>query len=159
MPAADAALHKAIELDKNNADAIVKLGKVQIKEGAAEQALALYQKSIKENPREVQFYILAGELCEAKQDWDQAKSLYQQALGISPDNPLASNNLASVILEQGGNVDVAMGHGPNCAPWDAQLAQCRRYPRLGLLSQRRLSIGHQPVSSGDTAQREKRCTG
>ncbi len=107
-PAADAALHKAIELDKNNADAIVKLGKVQIKEGAAEQALALYQKSIKENPREVQFYILAGELCEAKQDWDQAKSLYQQALGISPDNPLASNNLASVILEQGGNVDVAM---------------------------------------------------
>ena len=34
--------------------------------------------------------------------------MYQQALAISPDNPLASNNLAYVILEQGGNVDVAM---------------------------------------------------
>jgi tetratricopeptide (TPR) repeat protein len=34
--------------------------------------------------------------------------LYQQALNISPDHPLASNNLAYVILEQGGNVDVAM---------------------------------------------------
>jgi len=42
-------------------------------------------------------------------DWDQAKNMYQQALSISPDHPLASNNLAYVILQQGGNVDVAMG--------------------------------------------------
>ena len=35
--------------------------------------------------------------------------MYQQALGISPDQPLASNNLAYVMLQQGGNVDVAMG--------------------------------------------------
>jgi Flp pilus assembly protein TadD len=35
--------------------------------------------------------------------------MYQQALSISPDHPLASNNLAYVIIEQGGNVDVAMG--------------------------------------------------
>jgi tetratricopeptide (TPR) repeat protein len=35
--------------------------------------------------------------------------MYQQALTISPNHPLASNNLAFVILEQGGNVDVAMG--------------------------------------------------
>jgi tetratricopeptide (TPR) repeat protein len=28
---------------------------------------------------------------------------------MSPDNPLASNNLAYVLLEQGGNIDVAMG--------------------------------------------------
>ena len=35
--------------------------------------------------------------------------MYQQALNVSPDHPLASNNLAYVILQQGGNVDVAMG--------------------------------------------------
>ena len=109
LPGAEAALRKAIELDKNNIDALEKLGKVQVQEGAADQALALYQQSIKDNPREVTFYILSGELYEAKKDWDQAKSMYQQALSISPDHPLASNNLAYVILEQGGNVDVAMG--------------------------------------------------
>ena len=33
--------------------------------------------------------------------------MYQKALALQPDNPLASNNLAYVMLEQGGNVDVA----------------------------------------------------
>jgi cellulose synthase operon protein C len=109
LPGAEANLRKAIQLDKNNVDALEKLGKVQIQEGSVDQALALYQQSIKDNPREVGFYILCGELYESKKNWDQAKSLYQQALAIAPDNPLASNNLAYVILEQGGNVDVAMG--------------------------------------------------
>ena len=107
-PAADAALRKAVDLDKNNIDALEKLGKVQVQEGSADQALALYQQSIKDNPREVRFYILAGELYEAKQNLDQAKQMYQQALNVSPDHPLASNNLAYVILQQGGNVDVAL---------------------------------------------------
>ena len=109
LPGAEANLRKAIQLDKNNVDALEKLGKVQVQEGSVDQALALYQQSIKDNPREVGFFILCGELYEAKKNWDQAKSMYQQALALSPDNPLASNNLAYVILEQGGNVDVAMG--------------------------------------------------
>jgi tetratricopeptide (TPR) repeat protein len=109
LPGSEAALRKAIELNKNNVDALEKLGKVKVQEGSADQALALYQQSIKDNPREVVFYILCGELYEAKKDWEQAKSMYQQALSVSPDHPLASNNLAYVILEQGGNVDVAMG--------------------------------------------------
>ncbi len=90
-------------------DALVKLGKLQVEEGSVDQALATFQQSIKDNPREVPFYILSGELYEKKKDWDQAKTMYQDALNISPDHPLASNNLAYVILEQGGNVDVAMG--------------------------------------------------
>jgi len=106
---AESALRKAIALDKNNIDALEKLGKVQIQEGLADQALATYLQAAKDNPTEVRFCILAGELYEAQHNWDQAKAMYQQALGISPDNPLASNNLAYVLLEQGGNVDVAMG--------------------------------------------------
>jgi tetratricopeptide (TPR) repeat protein len=109
LAGAETALRKAIELDKNNADALEKLGKVQVQRGSADQAIALYQQSIKDNPGDVRFYILAGELYESKQNWDQAKSMYEQALKISPDHPLASNNLAYVILEQGGNIDVALG--------------------------------------------------
>jgi tetratricopeptide (TPR) repeat protein len=105
---AEAALRKAVELDKNNSNALVKLGKVQIAEGAADQALATYQQSIKDNPREVTFYILAGEIYESKSQWDQAKAMYQQALNIQSDNPTASNNLAYLILQQGGNVDLAL---------------------------------------------------
>jgi tetratricopeptide (TPR) repeat protein len=108
LPGAEVALQKAIELDKNNTDALEKLGKVQIEAGSSDQALALYQQSIKDNPREVRFYILAGELYEARQTWDQAKAMYKQALSITPDQPLASNNLAYVTLETGGNVDIAL---------------------------------------------------
>jgi cellulose synthase operon protein C len=113
LKAAEAALRKAVELDKNNADALVKLGKVQIAGGSADQALATYLQSIKDNPREITFYVLAGELYEAKNNWDSAKSMYQQALNIQPDNPLASNNLAYVMLQQGGNVDVALSMAQN----------------------------------------------
>jgi tetratricopeptide (TPR) repeat protein len=105
---ADAAFHKAIELDKNNSDALLKLAQTQNSEGSASQALATYQQSIKDHPREISFYILAGMMYESQSNFDQAKAMYQQALNIQPDNPLASNNLAFVILQQGGNVDVAL---------------------------------------------------
>jgi tetratricopeptide (TPR) repeat protein len=107
-PGAEAALRQAVDLDKTNSDALEKLGKVQIQQGSMDQALALYQQAIKDNPKNAVFYILSGELYDAKQNWDQAKAMYQQALIVSPNNPLAANNLAYVLLEQGGNVDVAM---------------------------------------------------
>jgi tetratricopeptide (TPR) repeat protein len=105
----ESALRKSVALDKSNIDALEKLGRVQIRQGAMDQALATYLQALKDNPDQVSFYVLAGELYEAKQNWDQAKAMYQHALSQSPDNPLASNNLAYVLLEQGGNVDVAMG--------------------------------------------------
>jgi tetratricopeptide (TPR) repeat protein len=108
LKGADSALHKAIELDENNADALLKLGQVQAAEGSVSQALATYQQSIQDHPREIAFYILAGEMYESQRDWNNAKAMYQKALEIQPDNPLASNNLAYVILDEGGNVDVAL---------------------------------------------------
>jgi tetratricopeptide (TPR) repeat protein len=109
LKGAEAALRKAIEIDRNNSEALLKLGKLLAEEGNIDEALATFQQSIKDNPREVSFYVLSGELYEKKKDWEKAKAMYQQALSIVPDQPLASNNLAYVILEQGGNVDVAMG--------------------------------------------------
>jgi tetratricopeptide (TPR) repeat protein len=105
---ADAALRKAVDLDKNNSDALLKLAQAQAAEGSVSQALATYQQSIKDHPREISFYILAGMMNESQNNFDQAKSMYQQALNIQPDNPLASNNLAYLMLQQGGNVDVAL---------------------------------------------------
>lgn len=106
---AEAALRKAIALDKHNSDALEKLGRVQTRQGSLDQALATYLQASEDNPGEVRFCILAGELYEAQHDWGRAKSMYQQALSLFPDNPLASNNLAYVLLEHGGNADVAMG--------------------------------------------------
>jgi tetratricopeptide (TPR) repeat protein len=105
---AEAMLRKAVDLDKTNVDALEKLGKVQVQEGASDRALALYLQSIKDNPREARLYVLAGELYEARGNWNQAEAMYREALEISPDYPLASNNLAYIMLERDENVDLAM---------------------------------------------------
>ena len=94
-------------MDKKNSEALVKLGMVQSARGATDQALQTYLDGSKINPKEIAFYLLAGSIYENKQDWDHAKQQYQKVLEVQPDNPLASNNLAYVMLQQGGNVDVA----------------------------------------------------
>src|SRR4029077_4968113 len=105
---AEAALRKAAELDKKNSDALLKLGQVFKAEGSVDQAIATYQQSAKDNPNEVFFPIFLGELYEAQKNWTTAKDMYQKALTIQPDNPVASNNLAYVMLITGGNIDVAI---------------------------------------------------
>ena len=107
LAAAEAEFKQASDLDKKNSEALVKLGVVQNARGATDQALQTYLDGSKINPKEITFYLLAGGIYESKQDWDHAKQQYQKVLEIQPENPLASNNLAYVMLEQGGNVDVA----------------------------------------------------
>ncbi|PYX15453.1 MAG: hypothetical protein DMG84_11575 [Acidobacteria bacterium] len=108
MNGAEAALRKSAELNKDNSDALLKLGQVQAAKGSADDAIATYQRSLKDNPHEASFYVLMGELYESKQNWEKAKESYQKALEIQPDNPLASNNLAYAMVQSGGNVDVAL---------------------------------------------------
>ena len=98
---------QASDLDKKNSEALVKLGMVQNERGATDQALQTYLDGSKSSPKEITFYLLAGGIYESKQDWDHAKQQYQKALEVQPDNPLASNNLAYVMLQQGGNVGIA----------------------------------------------------
>jgi len=108
LKGAEIALRKSAELSRDNTDALIKLGEVQAASGQAHQAIATYQQAIKDHPREATFYTLIGELYERRQNWKEAQDAYQKALEIKPNDPLASNNLANVMLQTGGNVDVAL---------------------------------------------------
>jgi len=105
---ATTAFQKAIELDKHDTDALSKLGQLEAVTGNTDAALATYLSAIADNPRQPDFYLYAGGLYESKEDWEHAKAMYQKALEVSPDYPLAANNLAFLILKTGGNVDVAL---------------------------------------------------
>jgi tetratricopeptide (TPR) repeat protein len=107
LPGAEAEFQLASDLDKKNPEARVKLGMVQSQRGATDQALQTYLEGAKDNPKEFAFYLLAGGIYESRQDWEHARQQYQKVLEIQPENALASNNLAYVMLQQGGNVDVA----------------------------------------------------
>jgi len=105
---AEAAFVKALELDGNNSDALIKLGHIQASSGETDQAIAMYEKSLKDHPRQPGVYILLGQLYDSKREWKKAEDAYQNALALKPEDPLASNNLANVILQEGGNFDVAL---------------------------------------------------
>jgi len=113
LAGAEEQFQHASQIDPKNGEAMVRLGMVQNARGAADQALETYLDGSKINPREVTFYLLAGGIYENKQDWDHAKQQYQKALAVQPDNPVASNDLAYVMLQQGGNVDVAFAMAQN----------------------------------------------
>jgi cellulose synthase operon protein C len=108
LSGAEASFQKSAELDKNNSDALIKLGQVQAAKGSVDQAIVTYQQSLKDHPREATFYLLLGDLYASKKDWNKAKDAYQNALALKPQDALASNNLALVILHNGGDLNVAL---------------------------------------------------
>lgn len=107
LPAAEAEYKKAADLNKNDANALIKLGLVEKARGQDDTALQTYLDGAQNNPKQFTFYVLAGGIYMNKQDWEHARQVYQKALALQPDDPVASNNLAYVMLQQGGNVDVA----------------------------------------------------
>jgi len=107
LAGAEQEFRQASNLDKKSSEAMVKLGVVQNERGNPEQALQTYASGAQANPKQVVFYLLAGSIYQGKHDWEHAKQQYQKALEVQPENPVASNNLAYVMLQEGGNVDVA----------------------------------------------------
>jgi Flp pilus assembly protein TadD len=105
---AQTALTKAVELNKNNTDAYGKLCQLQRDTGAVDQAISTCNDGIRNNPKEAGLYTLLGSVYEAKHDLEKAKSAYNNALQLKHNDPTASNNLAYVLLESGGNADLAL---------------------------------------------------
>ncbi len=97
-----------MDLNKNNAEAFFLLAPVEIARGEQDRAMATCQRAIQENPRDVRNYVQLGTLEEARGNWQKGQELYQKALQVEPDYPLAANNLAYSMLEHGGNADVAL---------------------------------------------------
>ena len=106
--AAEAPLKKSIELNKNNSDAYMKLGQSELRRGLVDNALATYKRGSEANPKEAGFLIAVGSVYETKHDLDSAKKAYQTALQMRPRDPIASNNLAYVLLETNANPDMAL---------------------------------------------------
>ncbi len=105
---AEQAFQKAIDLNKNNVNAFLMLASTEVARGSVDQAITNYQQALQTNPRDVRLHAGLGMLLEMRGDWQKAEDSYQRALDIQPDYPLAANNLAYLMLEHGGNVNVAL---------------------------------------------------
>jgi len=107
---AEASLEKALSLNPNYFEALAYLGQVQATRGTLERAAASYQKMIQQYPQDVRGYILLGSVEEKRGNLPRAEEQYTKALQIQPENALAANNLAFLMIERGGNADLALTH-------------------------------------------------
>ncbi len=105
---AEKALARAVEIDKQNVNAFVLLAQVEIAQGSNDQAISNYKRAIEVAPNNVQLYVTLGSIYEKRGNWQAAQPMYKKALLIEPDHPLAANNLAYIMLEHGGSVNVAL---------------------------------------------------
>jgi tetratricopeptide (TPR) repeat protein len=105
---AEQALERATQLDNQNADAIELLAELQAVRGARDQAIASYQRAIALSPNALPMQVALGSLYETSGNWQTAQSIYQKVLSVQPDNPVAANNLAYILLEHGGSANVAL---------------------------------------------------
>ena len=108
LPEAEHSLTLCVQLDHQNAAAFALLGRVQQALGKSSDAIASYQHAISIAPRNADLYAALGTSFEAQGDWQAAQNAYQRALALQPDQPMASNNLAYLLLEHNGNVNVAL---------------------------------------------------
>ncbi|MGH9325161.1 MAG: tetratricopeptide repeat protein [Terriglobia bacterium] len=105
---AEAALEKAVGLSPRHSAVLFLLGEAQRAQGKRSQAIATFQRAVKENPGEPRSFVVLGALEEAEGNWQAARGDYQKALQAQPGYAAAANNLAYLMLQHGGNIDVAL---------------------------------------------------
>lgn len=99
---------KAIQMNPDDGDAVALYAKVQVGRGQTAAALSVWEQFSKSHPGNAAAFAILGVLEESRGDLGMAKSYYQKALQIQPRQPIASNNLAYLMLDDGENVDVAL---------------------------------------------------
>jgi Flp pilus assembly protein TadD len=84
------------------------LAELQTSLGARDQAILTFQHAIELAPNNMALQVALGSLYESSGNWQLAQTTYQKVLSSQPDNALAANNLAYILLEHGGSVNLAL---------------------------------------------------
>ena len=105
----EAAFEKAVALDKQNFAARTHLIQAHAAKGEVDKAIAIGEQSLQDNPHQPDLFVLMGDLYQSKHDLKKAEDAYQKALNINSQNPVASNQMARVMLSSGANLDLALG--------------------------------------------------
>jgi tetratricopeptide (TPR) repeat protein len=105
---AEASVLKALQLNASDENAAILYARLAIQSGTVEKGIAVWENRINHHPDDVRAYVLLGTLEEARQRPQRAQQRYEAALRLKPDQPMAANNLAYLMLSTGQNVDTAL---------------------------------------------------
>jgi tetratricopeptide (TPR) repeat protein len=81
------------------------LGGLALEQGRANEALALFEKTLAANPRSVYAWVNAGQAAAKLGDGDKAERCFRQALEIDPNDADAANQLGLLLAKRGLSSD------------------------------------------------------
>ena len=84
------------------------LGQLYATQNRTDQAIKEFDELLAHNPRSIGAHTMLGMLLDAQNKRDEARKHYEQAIAIDERAAVASNNLAWMYLEGGGNLDLAL---------------------------------------------------
>jgi tetratricopeptide (TPR) repeat protein len=105
---AAATAQRAIQINPGDAEAVMLFAKVQVKRGQIDNAVSAWEQWSNAHPKDAGSVAILGTLEESRGNQAKAEAYYKKSLEIQPQQPLASNNLAYLMLQNGENIDVAL---------------------------------------------------
>jgi Flp pilus assembly protein TadD len=97
-----------MQINPKDQSAVMAYARAQVGVGDTGKAIATWQQWTKDHPTDAQAFTVLGSLQESQGDRNGATDSYKKALSIDPDQGVASNNMAYLMTETGGNLDVAL---------------------------------------------------
>jgi tetratricopeptide (TPR) repeat protein len=100
--------NKSIEVDPNFLQTYMDLGRLYLAKGDQEKAVEKLESMLKIKKDFVPAHMVIGMIFEGQKDYNKAKARYEEVLKINPKFGPAANNLAWLLLQQGGDIDKAL---------------------------------------------------
>jgi tetratricopeptide (TPR) repeat protein len=99
---------KAMQLSPTSFDAVQIYTQTQVALGNIDPAISTLLGWVNSHPTDANATQMVGVFEETKGDQSKAVDYYKKALQLDPNNAVAANNLAYLMVENGQNVDVAL---------------------------------------------------
>ena len=103
-----ASSQRAMQLNPNSPGGVEAYARAAVGLGQVDPAISIWQNWMGAHPSDAHGLQILGSLEEAKGDLSKAMEDYKKAIQIDPNNAIATNNLAYLMVEAGQNVDVAL---------------------------------------------------
>ena len=105
---AEAAFRTALSLDGTALPPYANLGELYTRQGKISQAIKEFETMLAKNPQQVSTLMILGILHEQRNDFARAATRYEEALKLQPKFAPAANNLAWILIDQGGDKERAL---------------------------------------------------
>ena len=99
---------KAMQLNPSDGEAVMLYAQIQIERGQTASAISVWEQWSSTHPSDANALAILGTLEESRGNMQKAEAYYKKALDYQSEQPIATNNLAYLMLQNGENVDVAL---------------------------------------------------